>query len=256
MLQNASHSPIPAPRPAGGRRGRPRRLAALLVLGIVALAGCSGGGGPSGQPQVTLPTLNPPTINVTVNPPTLPAGPTVTVTRKSETAAAKQDAKTEGLPTWLWIVLAGAVVAAIVAAISSARRRKAYTDALVTDVVSRGNWVVDHGTDALVGAADGAGTQQAWSSLDGALVDLAADVTKLQGRLGGERATQLLEIRDAVAALRLAAESMAQSKLSGSPGQSAAPATDALFAARRRLASAIAVFDPDAPPPATGQPAP
>lgn len=223
-----------------------RAAAAALVIVLAGpLSGCGTGTLPSAIPTVTLPTIvvptiNVPTISITVTPPTLPERPT---------ASTRPDANSQGsgLPTWLWIVIAVAAVVGIVAAIASARRRRAFVNATIADVVSRGTWVVDHGTNALLAAPDATAVQQAWASLDGALTDLTASLTRLNGRVGGDTATRLLEVRDATSALRLAAEAQARSRLAGED-TGAPSAVEALFAARRRLGVAIASLDPSQPP--------
>lgn len=240
-------------------------LVSLAVLATALVAtGCTGGG-TTANPTLTMPTINlpsrtDPTIHVSIDPPSikLPTLPKESSESKSTEAhpstTPASNNNSAGSSPWLWIILAGVAVAGIIAAITSARRRRDYVNTLISDIISRGQWVVDHGTDALVGAPTSAAAQQAWSQLDGALVDLTADVTKLDGRVKGDQAQQVREVRDATSALRLAAETDARARLTGGTATTpdgtapaASPATDALFDARRRLATAIAVLNPNAP---------
>lgn len=224
------------------RRGQ--RLAAVglsLVVALGGLASCTNGEfDPSGLPSIDLPTI-------TVSLPELP-GPE---SEQPEPAAVTQPPAQEqaspedsGVPPWLWWVIGGVAVVGLVGGIGGVIRRWRVTRTLREDLISRGAWVVDHGTGALLSAHDPSAAQLAWTQLDGALVDLTADVRRLSARARGEQATHLREVRDAVAGLRMSAETDAKARLVGVTTPTAT--TAALLTARRRVADALAVLDPEA----------
>ncbi|MFV0451777.1 MAG: hypothetical protein ACK5LS_05945 [Propioniciclava sp.] len=230
--------PDNAPASAAGphrprRRSRPLALAAAAAMLVVSgLAGCANGELPTAVPT-ELPSVDLPTV--TISPPSLPEP------AESEAPAepdVPEDPTFAGLPLWLWMVMAIVPFVSLVAAIS----RRVEARALTKDIRARGAWVVDHGTGALLSAQTPDATQLAWSHLDGALVALATDLRRLEPHVRGERSARLWEISEAVAAVRMSAETDAKERLAGS---AASGASEGLFAARRRLADALAALDPD-----------
>lgn len=234
--------------------GRRPRRAPLLVAGLLVsvggLSGCANGELPTALPSINLPT-------VTVTPPTLPGSDETTdapnTSQETEAAAPTEEAPAEttsdpGMPTWAWVLAAVAILVGLIAWIGRVVGGRREVKALTEDVITRGGWVVDHGTGALLGAQTPDATQLAWSQLDGALVDLTRDLRRLEPVSRGDRASLVMEVRDAVAAVRMSAETDAKARLSGKPqGDASTGSAEALFAARRRLTDALAAFDPDSP---------
>lgn len=230
-----------------GRRRLPLMVAAV-VLAVGGLSGCANGELPTALPSINLPT-------VTVTPPTLPGSDESSdseITTEEAQAPAEEapdvtpTAADSGLPLWAWVLIGVAILVALLAWIGRAINRRRDMKALTEDVMSRGGWVVDHGTGALLSAQTPDATQLAWSQLDGALVDLTTDLRRLESSARGERGSQVMEVRDAVAAVRMSAETDAKARLSGgTPEKGSSGSAEGLFAARRRLADALAAFDPD-----------
>jgi hypothetical protein len=203
-------------------------------------------------PETTAPSTPTPTVQPTATvQPTPTVQPTATVeptpepttepsTAPSPSGEAAPDAAEDpddGLSPWWWVLLALVVLAAVTAAVlaRSARRRREEQE-LLAGLESRGRWAVDHGAGALIGAADPAATQEAWSRLNATLVDMAGEVRTLAQQTPADQGAAVMALRDAVASLQGAAEAHARARLSGDPSPTTA---EAVFVARDRVSRAL-----------------
>jgi hypothetical protein len=217
-----SRTRTPTPTPTATPTPEPTRTATVTVT-------------PTPTPTVTVTPTPTPTVTVTPTPTETPS-PTPSPTPTEEAA---EETGTTSVSPWWWVLLALLVVAGVTWWLVARARRARLEEELAGSIDSRGAAVVDTGVGALIGATDPDAVQAEWSRLDASLAELSADVGRLAEVVPADRGAGVLELRDAVAEARGAAEAHARARLSGD----AAPATAVtLFAARDRLVRALEGF--------------
>jgi hypothetical protein len=194
---------------------------------------------PTPTPTVTVTPTPTPTVTVTPTPSETPT-PAPSPTPSGEAAGeAAEETGTSSVSPWWWLLLALLVVGGVTWWLVARARRARLEEELAGAIDGRGAAVVDTGVGALIGATDPDAVQSEWSRLDASLAELSADVGRLAEVVPADRGAGVLELRDAVAEARGAAEAHARARLSGD----ASPATAVtLFAARDRLARALEGF--------------
>jgi hypothetical protein len=195
---------------------------------------------PTATPTPTPTPVPTETATVTVEPtptPTATPTPVPSATDSGTAAGPEQPAEDSGVPVWVVVLVVLLLVALVVGLLlARAARRRREQEALLAGLDERGGWVVDHGVNDLIGAADPGAVQVAWGRLSSALSELSGDVTRIAAETPTDRGAGIIALRDAVASLQGTAEAHARARLAGA----ASPATaEALFVARDRLAGAL-----------------